>query len=323
MPLAMVALLVAAGLMVPQTPSDSDESFVDLASFVPRGLVQTQSAIEFGADDDIDEGVAWIRAYHDSLHGSFEVVRGDRRLAAGENYRFVVLDRIPMSGEPVEFFPEQMEDEADKGKAAADPSVTLTDVTGDGVPEGLVYEWSGGAHCCFALRVFQFVPTFRAQRIDAGDSDYGVFDQLDEDPALEISLPDWTFAYWETSFAQSPVAFVALDFDGESWRPSARLMRTPPPDTLDEAGFAARWKRWQADEPEPSGEWVRAPWEELLLLIYSGNATQAWRLLDAGWPGDAASKAEFRAKLLEQLQHSVAWPTIVELNGAALHATSD
>lgn len=319
MPLAMVALLVAAGLMVRQTRSVSDGRVVDLFSFVPRGLVQTQAAIDFGAEEEsTDDGVAWIRAYHDSLHGSFEVVRGDRRLAAGENYRFVVLDRIPMSGEPVEFFPGLMEDPADPAKVEADPSVALTDVTGDGVPEGLVYEWSGGAHCCFALWVFQFVPTFRAQRIDAGDSDYGVFEQLDDDPALEISLPDWTFAYWETSFPQSPVPRIVLDFDGEAWRPSARLMRSPPPAELDEAGFAARWKRWQALERDPSGDWPRAPWEVLLDLIYAGNAAHAWTLLDAGWPGDAAGKAEFRARLLEQLRSSEAWPVLVELNGSTL-----
>lgn len=316
MPVVAVVLLVGAGLLLRSPSSEGEDPPVDLASFVARGLVRSQAAFTFGDDESLD---AWARAYHDgAVSGSFEIVRGERRLAAGRDYRFVVLDRIPRSSKVVEFFPESLEGDADGASRSAETPEETTDVTGDGVPEAIVEGWTGGVHCCFTLHVFQFEPTFRAQAIDLGHSDLGVFAQADADPALEILLPDWTFAYWECGFAYSPVPLVVLDFDGESWRPSAALMRRPPGEMPDAAAFAARWRRWQAGEPEPSGEHLPAPWGELLELLYSGNAALAWRLLDAGWPGDDAGKAEFRASLLERLRHSEAWPVIVELNGSAL-----
>jgi hypothetical protein len=177
---------------------------------------------------------ACVRSYRDANSGSFEVVRGSQRLAASEGYRFVVLAAIPRSGEPIDFFSDLpgSSDDSHELKSSLDGLVEprATDVTGDGFPEALIAEWSGGAHCCFTLHVFQFEPAFRTQQIDLGDSDCGVFVQADDDLALEICQPDWTFTYWDASFAQSPVPFILMDFDGFGWRPSAALMRQSQPE---------------------------------------------------------------------------------------------
>ena len=82
--------------------------------------------------------------------------------------------------------------------------------------------------------------------------------------------------------------------------------------------LASRWKRF-VGPGQPSGRsGDRAPWGVLLDLIYGGHAAEAWPLLQAAWPGDAASMREFRGKLLGRLRQSPAWPALRELNGASL-----
>ena len=58
----------------------------------------------------------------------------------------------------------------------------------------------------------------------------------------------------------------------------------------------------------------------MLDLVYSGHAAQAWSMLDRVWPGDAASKVEFRRDMLDHLRRGPAWRALVELNGASLDA---
>src|SRR5260370_8455526 len=47
-----------------------------------------------------------------------------------------------------------------------------TDITGAGKPNAIVAEWSGGAHCCFTLHVFELGEKFKEiARIKADHSD--------------------------------------------------------------------------------------------------------------------------------------------------------
>jgi hypothetical protein len=79
------------------------------------------------------------------------------------------------------------------------------DVTGRGIPSAVVAEWSGGVHSCFTLHVFELGDHFReVAKIEADDSDGANFVDLNRDGHYEFEGNDWAFAYWNSSFMQSP-----------------------------------------------------------------------------------------------------------------------
>lgn len=186
-------------------------------------------------------------------------------------------------------------------------------VTGDGQPNLLISDWTGGAHCCFSFHLYQIGDNnFRLiQTFNAEDTDYANFINLDDDPALEFRMFDWTFAYWRTSFANSPSPEVILKYNGNKYEVSYSLMRKPPLPQNELSRIAAEiatlpeWK----ENPPP----VRL-WEEMLTLIYSGNMPQAWNLAELSWPKQIGSKDEFLESFKKQLQKSPYWESVRILN---------
>jgi hypothetical protein len=77
------------------------------------------------------------------------------------------------------------------------------DITGDGQPDLLISEWSGGANCCLTFQIFQIGSKFR--KIADVDAEYGDqgphFVRLAKGPGLQIQIYDWTFANWHADFA--------------------------------------------------------------------------------------------------------------------------
>jgi hypothetical protein len=80
-------------------------------------------------------------------------------------------------------------------------SVRLADLDADGDPEVLVNLYSGGAHCCFFARFYEFdgqrCHSFSHGFADAGDR----LKDLDGDYAAELLSGDARFGYRYTSFA--------------------------------------------------------------------------------------------------------------------------
>ncbi len=186
-------------------------------------------------------------------------------------------------------------------------------VTGDGQPNLLISDWTGGAHCCFSFHLFQIADNdFRLiQTFDTEHTDYANFINLDNDPALEFRMFDWTFAYWRTSFADSPAPEVILKYNGRKYEVAYDLMRKPPL-PQNELTRIAR-------EIEALPEWKKDPppvrlWEEMLKLIYSGNMPQAWNLAELSWPKDIGNKAEFLKSFRTQLRKSPYWKNVQILN---------
>lgn len=273
---------------------------------------------------DASQDAVWVRVYQADAEtpvdeqGAFEVTRGADRLLAVRGVRFALLDQVPGSVTAESVLDRDAAAESEHSERSEEEKHPLdTDVTGDGVPEVLLSEWTGGAHCCFNLYICEVVPEVRVQCIPLAHGG-AQFVQADQDPALELVVPDWTLANWETSFAQSPAPHMVLKFDGDGWKPCAALMRQPSPDVPEASELAARWKRFVAPQGSPSDPVEVAPWGPLLDLIYTGHADQAWRLLEVAWPGDQAGRRRFRSGLLHELRHSPAWAALCALNGEAL-----
>jgi hypothetical protein len=194
------------------------------------------------------------------------------------------------------------------------PSPLMTDITGEGLPDLVISEYTGGAHCCLFLHVFELGPEFRLiQTINVKHSDLAYFKNLDEDPALELPMNDWTFAYWHAAFADSPAPDVILKYGGRKYEMAADLMRRPARGTQELNELAADI----ISSPEWEDDYERVPvrlWAEMLDLIYTGNMAQAWILLDLAWPEGVEGKQEFLDAFKAQLQTSPFWQDIQALN---------
>ena len=157
-------------------------------------------------------------------------------------------------------------------------------------------------------------------------------------PGLELEAWDSNFAYWGSSWAESPRPRIVLRFKDGRYRLAGDLMRKPPPEPsdLEKAAAAVRESdRWFISQP--AHPWYRLPgmrerlwlgswkrvgvpidlWREMLDLIYTGNDDAALEFLNMAWkpgyPGKRARLNEFRS----QLAKSPYWPEIREMNRGA------
>lgn len=189
------------------------------------------------------------------------------------------------------------------------------DITGTGKPNAIVAEWSGGAHRCFTLHVFEFGEKFKEiAQIHADHSDGASFIDLDHDGFYEFDGNDWAFAYWRTSFMSSPAPRIVLKYREGRFRLAFDLMKTP---NLSSEEFAAMVQSVRSED-EWSSEASRsncnencgvpvALWKNMLDLMYGGHSDLAWRLLDESWPSEQKGKSAFGRQFCKQLSSGRYW----------------
>ena len=192
------------------------------------------------------------------------------------------------------------------------------DITGDGIPNLVLQSYSGGAHCCLTLWLFEAGERFRLVGAYGG-GDYPVrFRQLDDEPGMEMIQFENAFAYWYVGFASAPAPQVYFRWQGEDYVPAPDLMRLPPPEQNELQDIAAtyqdheQWqKKWTDDRmPVPT-----AFLGVLLDLTYSGNLEAANELLTMTWPADLEGRDAFRYEFFCQLQRANFWDIVAPLNG--------
>jgi hypothetical protein len=177
------------------------------------------------------------------------------------------------------------------------------DLTGDGVPDLVVEEFSGGAHCCTVDVVLGLGESLEAHgTIDAEDGDVA-FEDVDHDSIPEVRYPDFRLRYWrDYAFAETTAPDVILRFRDGAYRPACDLMRTPAPDAATLAK-QARDLRGDWDSGDPPADLLGYVVE----LVYHGHADLAWQFLDTAWPAPIAGRTEFLRDLRAQLSHSPCW----------------
>lgn len=231
-----------------------------------------------------------------------EIYQGEELVWRQSGWRFW----IGQSPEDLFLSPEQV------------PTLTIgEDITGNGLPDLVVREWTGGAHCCIYFYVFELGSELRSLgTLGGGHDDGSHFADITEDGAMEFLTHDWTFAYWRTDFASSPAPAVVLHYDGNAYAVADHLMRRPPPSADD---VLARGLAIQSALMEnPDLDWVEPFWGDLLELIYSGQAPMAWQLLELAWPPLLPGKADFTADFWKTLSRSPYLYGLVRLNDGEL-----
>jgi hypothetical protein len=159
------------------------------------------------------------------------------------------------------------------------------DITGRGYPDMVVSQWTGGAHCCRVDYVFELRPKARMlAKLDARDADESHFADLDGNGHYYYVSADFAFAYWWQSFAGSPTHSVVLRFvndgTGGSYHLALDKMRRPSPTGGEWAASLARVKHeLELNDSNMANDLPDVLWQEVLNLLYTGHADQAWKFL--------------------------------------------
>jgi hypothetical protein len=182
------------------------------------------------------------------------------------------------------------------------------DMTGDGIPDLLITQWTGGAHCCTMYRLFQLGDEFRVLgAVYAGDYDSQIAD-LDGDGNWEFIVHDWAYAYngpWAE--AGKPGPYVILHYTGDGYHLAGQLMRKPAPTTEELQALA---------EPYVGNSRAAAQgrfWEDAVGLVYSGHPESLISFLELVWPDDPTQRAGFLDWMLSSMHESLYWPEIKDL----------
>ncbi|HZW06224.1 MAG TPA: hypothetical protein VFF65_03800 [Phycisphaerales bacterium] len=178
------------------------------------------------------------------------------------------------------------------------PDTILEDVNRDGVPDVVISCYSGGAHCCSRVYIFEARPAGAALVADI-DSHSGV--ALHVRPGVAerlICIPDHSFEYWKAPSATSPRPLVYYRLENGALRidlSQMRLAMSPPEaDALaNESAVVTRSADGEGADP--------VLWRTMLSLIFAGHEPQAWVFFNRHWPGDAAGKEAFRKEFLQVL----------------------
>ncbi len=183
-------------------------------------------------------------------------------------------------------------------------------------PDLIVTEYGGGAHCCWTIHAIQLGSIVHDESIEIGDSDL----QLDKSvwpPRLRFY--DFGFALEEeikTGIVHwhAPLVIMRWETECRCYRPDVAAMRRPAPDRRTLAA-TARSLRAKLSSRRSEGrtlvpgahELDQELWEQMVDLIYTGNAASARALLDLAWPVSRPGKSAFLAEFTEELHAGALW----------------
>ncbi len=188
--------------------------------------------------------------------------------------------------------------------------VSGSDITGNGHPDLVIFEVTGGYHPYYLSHIFEIGNHFRHIETLFGLAEPSIYN-TDNDPALEFDICDNTFAYWKTSFAESPLLTVTYKYRGTKYEVACDLMRKPDLSDVDFKRLAAEIKSlpdWKTDHPPPRY------WSEMLNLMYTGNMDQVWEFAEFAWPPKIKGKQKFIKEFKEMLQSTVFWRECIHQN---------
>jgi hypothetical protein len=229
------------------------------------------------------------------------------RIQGSSGYRIYKKDELVYSADPAGFGIISVS----HGKQINPPEPTVTDITGNVVPELIIEEYPRNPGCCFSYSIFALGATkFREVAHLTGFPSPMTFEDVNHDSIYEITGEDETFV----SHYASPR--IVLGYKGGEYKLATNLMRHAPPTS---AALAARAKKVDPNSLMPDLSMAPDVYSYMLDLIYQGNARSALRFLDLVWPNAKPGKDEFRTQLLTDLEKSPYWAQIRAMNGTALN----
>lgn len=188
-----------------------------------------------------------------------------------------------------------------------------SNVTGGDTPQLVIETYSGGAHCCFALRIVDLTDPVRVRDLPFHGDYSAYFRRTSDGEAWELVGTENIFAYWHASFAGSPAPRVVYRLDGERLILQEDEMRRPAPSRGELLRDKANWD-WSYAVKD--GFLPYPLLQRTFDLIYSGHLDAAQAFFDAAWEPAVPGRAEIKYALFScQLRKSEHWPSIAALNG--------
>ena len=185
------------------------------------------------------------------------------------------------------------------------------DVTGLGVPDLVVKEYSGGAHCCTSVDVFELGISFRKiATIETADCDEVNF-QRQNDGTYVFYGCDPAVKMYGTGNPDAAVPQVILRYANGSFHLAPDLMRKAPPSMGElkaKAAEIASSPTWSTQDTPG------AFWGYVIDLTYSGNSLSADQFIELAWPTQRTDKDQRMQEFLAQLKKSPYWTDIQAFN---------
>lgn len=193
--------------------------------------------------------------------------------------------------------------------------LSLSDLNGDGVPDFVVRQWSGGAYCCYTYEIFSMSPDCKrlwhneagcahlkiieprstAPKANAGTSE-GKCLKPRRSPAT-LAMEDGSFLYWRTHTLQGPRPIVY--FTGGKNGFTFNRFKTLKP--TNQARLAKLMNQSWSEESEAF----------FIQLVYTGNVQDALTMLNKLEPSE---RTEFARSFMDVFRKSPFYYRIVELN---------
>lgn len=179
------------------------------------------------------------------------------------------------------------------------------DITGNGIVNLVISNWTGGAHCCHFLNVFELGKKFKKLvTVEALSSSIQLID-LDRDGYPEIEFWDGAIDYQFASFAGSPGGRVVLKFQKDHYAVATQLMKKPTPTAKKMNRLKQDLIRAFRGEKSPD---LPYPFLEVLMnLSYSGHYKLALQLADETWPSEKPGLEKFKSEFSQALRDSQYW----------------
>lgn len=194
------------------------------------------------------------------------------------------------------------------------------DLDADGTEELVVASWSGGAHCCWTVAIFELGGSPRLiEEIDAQNG-MGIVKESDVTgvptsggPARYLlDIPDQSFCYWNAPYVASPKPSVYSRLEHGRLVVALDVMLARPID-------------WTAYEKEagqlnvsmsPDGAALEPRmWGGMLELLYRGRDDLAQQFFDLCWPNARPGQEEFLDEFHDVLDKSDRWQAFQAARG--------
>jgi hypothetical protein len=188
-------------------------------------------------------------------------------------------------------------------------SILGKDLNGDGIPNLVIKEYSGGAHCCYTVRIFSCGRDFSELIALETEHSSVTFEDLDSDGVPELRLLDWSYQYWPASFAGSPAPSVILRWRGRNLEVATDLMWKPAPSESELAEHLAEIRADPGWEEEDVSLGVPPIlFQTALELMYSGHEEKGWKFIEEAWHPEASR--ELITELRDLMEASPYWQEI-------------
>ena len=190
------------------------------------------------------------------------------------------------------------------------------DITGDGKPNLVVKEWTGGKSCCALFHIFEIGEEFRhIQTFDNGGGDVFPFTNDSEGTALEFIKYEWSSYTGSSPMPDLFGAEVFYKYNGTSYEVAHDLMRYSPPIEQDVKKWASKLRAtYSLKKPESRFYIELEISKRLTYLIYSGNIRDIRRVMDLAWPSYMPGMDIFMTKYRSSIMGSPYWVDLKIIN---------